>query len=123
MSESEGSTRPSWRACQAAQAATSGGLPWCDCWLAAPAGSGIPGGREVSHSGPGWAGAHAAQHGQQAQRAARAALPQVVAPYDAEDARGLLKAAIRDPDPVSCAGWRYAVHPLGAAGVAAARSL
>ena len=27
-------------------------------------------------------------------------LPQVLAPYDAEDARGLLKAAIRDPDPV-----------------------
>ena len=26
--------------------------------------------------------------------------PQVIAPYDAEDARGLLKAAIRDPDPV-----------------------
>ena len=25
---------------------------------------------------------------------------QVLAPYDAEDARGLLKAAIRDPDPV-----------------------
>jgi pyruvate dehydrogenase E1 component beta subunit len=24
----------------------------------------------------------------------------VVAPYDAEDARGLMKAAIRDPDPV-----------------------
>ena len=27
-------------------------------------------------------------------------LPQVLAPYDSEDARGLLKAAIRDPDPV-----------------------
>lgn len=26
----------------------------------------------------------------------------VVAPYDSEDARGLLKAAIRDPDPVVC---------------------
>ena len=26
--------------------------------------------------------------------------PQVLSPYDAEDARGLLKAAIRDPDPV-----------------------
>ncbi len=26
--------------------------------------------------------------------------PQVLAPYDAEDSRGLLKAAIRDPDPV-----------------------
>jgi pyruvate dehydrogenase E1 component beta subunit len=25
---------------------------------------------------------------------------QVLAPYDSEDARGLLKAAIRDPDPV-----------------------
>jgi hypothetical protein len=25
---------------------------------------------------------------------------QVIAPYDSEDARGLLKAAIRDPDPV-----------------------
>lgn len=25
---------------------------------------------------------------------------QVIAPYDAEDCRGLLKAAIRDPDPV-----------------------
>ena len=25
---------------------------------------------------------------------------QVIAPYDAEDARGLLKASIRDPDPV-----------------------
>jgi len=25
---------------------------------------------------------------------------QVLAPYDAEDARGLMKAAIRDPDPV-----------------------
>ncbi len=25
---------------------------------------------------------------------------QVIAPYDAEDSRGLLKAAIRDPDPV-----------------------
>lgn len=25
---------------------------------------------------------------------------QVVAPYDAEDSRGLLKASIRDPDPV-----------------------
>ena len=25
---------------------------------------------------------------------------QVMAPYDAEDARGLMKAAIRDPDPV-----------------------
>ena len=25
---------------------------------------------------------------------------QVVAPYDAEDSRGLLKAAVRDPDPV-----------------------
>ncbi len=25
---------------------------------------------------------------------------QVLAPYDAEDSRGLLKAAIRDPDPV-----------------------
>ena len=25
---------------------------------------------------------------------------QVVAPYDSEDARGLLKAAVRDPDPV-----------------------
>lgn len=25
---------------------------------------------------------------------------QVVAPYDSEDARGLLKSAIRDPDPV-----------------------
>lgn len=29
-----------------------------------------------------------------------APIPQVLAPYDAEDARGLLKAAIRDPDPV-----------------------
>ena len=27
-------------------------------------------------------------------------LLQVLAPYDAEDARGLLKAAVRDPDPV-----------------------
>lgn len=27
-------------------------------------------------------------------------LRQVLAPYDSEDARGLLKAAIRDPDPV-----------------------
>ena len=27
-------------------------------------------------------------------------LLQVIAPYDAEDARGLLKASIRDPDPV-----------------------
>lgn len=27
-------------------------------------------------------------------------LPQVLAPYDSEDARGLLKSAIRDPDPV-----------------------
>lgn len=27
-------------------------------------------------------------------------LVQVIAPYDAEDARGLLKASIRDPDPV-----------------------
>jgi pyruvate/2-oxoglutarate/acetoin dehydrogenase E1 component len=26
--------------------------------------------------------------------------PQVLAPYDSEDARGLLKAAIRDPDPI-----------------------
>jgi pyruvate dehydrogenase E1 component beta subunit len=25
---------------------------------------------------------------------------QVLAPYDSEDARGLLKAAIRDPDPI-----------------------
>lgn len=25
---------------------------------------------------------------------------QVIAPYDAEDSRGLMKAAIRDPDPV-----------------------
>lgn len=30
----------------------------------------------------------------------------MVAPYDAEDARGLLKAAVRDPDPVRCAGGR-----------------
>ncbi len=29
-----------------------------------------------------------------------AVLPQVLAPYDSEDARGLLKAAIRDPDPI-----------------------
>jgi pyruvate/2-oxoglutarate/acetoin dehydrogenase E1 component len=28
------------------------------------------------------------------------AWPKVLAPYDAEDCRGLLKAAIRDPDPV-----------------------
>lgn len=27
-------------------------------------------------------------------------MPQVVAPYDSEDARGLLKASIRDDDPV-----------------------
>ena len=30
----------------------------------------------------------------------RSCCGQVIAPYDAEDARGLLKAAIRDPDPV-----------------------
>jgi len=31
----------------------------------------------------------------------------VVAPYDSEDARGLLKAAVRDPDPVrACVGGR-----------------
>jgi pyruvate dehydrogenase E1 component beta subunit len=27
-------------------------------------------------------------------------MTQVVAPYDSEDARGLMKASIRDPDPV-----------------------
>ena len=42
---------------------------------------------------------------------------QVIAPYDAEDARGLLKAAIRDPDPVVFLeneilyGETFQVHP------------
>lgn len=36
----------------------------------------------------------------QGREAPGGAAGQVLAPYDAEDARGLLKAAIRDPDPI-----------------------
>jgi len=53
----------------------------------------------------------------------------VIAPYDAADAKGLLKAAIRDPNPIIFlehemlyTGLTYCGHPLAcAAGVAAVR--